>query len=63
VRLHQGNIHLSVFKNKNFTLSAITTFVIGMALYGLGYMIPVFGISHARNGAKQNMTMPVTIMT
>lgn len=35
-------LDLSVFKNKNFALSSIITFVIGMALYGLGYMIPVF---------------------
>jgi DHA2 family multidrug resistance protein len=35
-------LDLSVFRNKNFTLSSIITFVIGMALYGLGYMIPVF---------------------
>lgn len=35
-------LDLSVFKNKNFALSAMITFVIGMALYGLGYMIPVF---------------------
>lgn len=35
-------LDLSVFKNKNFSLSCIVSFVIGMALYGLGYIIPAF---------------------
>ncbi|ATO19125.1 MFS transporter [Acinetobacter sp. LoGeW2-3] len=35
-------LDLTVFKNKNFSLSCMITFVIGMALYGLGYIIPVF---------------------
>lgn len=35
-------LDLTVFRNKNFSLSCIITFVIGMALYGLGYIIPVF---------------------
>ncbi|EHU2376667.1 DHA2 family efflux MFS transporter permease subunit [Acinetobacter baumannii] len=54
-------LDLSVFKNKNFTLSAITTFVIGMALYGLGYMIPVFlGQVREMNSSQIGHVMMVT---
>ena len=54
-------LDLSVFKNKNFTLSSITTFVIGMALYGLGYMIPVFlGQVREMNSSQIGHIMMVT---
>ncbi|MDM1021824.1 DHA2 family efflux MFS transporter permease subunit [Acinetobacter sp. VNK23] len=54
-------LDLSVFKNKNFTLSAIITFVIGMALYGLGYMIPVFlGQVREMNSSQIGHIMMVT---
>lgn len=54
-------LDLSVFKNKNFTLSAIITFVIGMALYGLGYMIPVFlGQVREMNSSQIGNIMMVT---
>lgn len=54
-------LDLSVFKNKNFTLSSIITFVIGMALYGLGYMIPVFlGQVREMNSSQIGHIMMVT---
>ena len=54
-------LDLTVFKNKNFTLSSIITFVIGMALYGLGYMIPVFlGQVRDMNSAQIGHIMMVT---
>lgn len=54
-------LDLTVFKNKNFTLSALVTFVIGMALYGLGYMIPVFlGQVRGMNSAQIGHIMMVT---
>ncbi|WP_407060939.1 DHA2 family efflux MFS transporter permease subunit [Acinetobacter dispersus] len=54
-------LDLNVFKNKNFTLSAIITFVIGMALYGLGYMIPVFlGQVREMNSSQIGHIMMVT---
>lgn len=54
-------LDLSVFKNKNFTLSCMITFVIGMALYGLGYMIPVFlGQVREMNSSQIGHIMMVT---
>ena len=54
-------LDLSVFKNKNFSLSAIISFVIGMALYGLGYMIPVFlGQVREMNSSQIGHIMMVT---
>lgn len=54
-------LDLTVFKNKNFCLSALVTFVIGMALYGLGYMIPVFlGQVRDMNSAQIGHIMMVT---
>lgn len=35
-------VDLSVFKNRNFALSSMMTFVLGMALYGMVYIVPVF---------------------
>nr|WP_174507071.1 DHA2 family efflux MFS transporter permease subunit [Acinetobacter sp. Marseille-Q1620] len=53
-------LDLSVFKNRNFVLSSIITFVIGMALYGLGYMIPVFlGQVRALNSSQIGQIMMV----
>ncbi|WP_374296746.1 DHA2 family efflux MFS transporter permease subunit [Acinetobacter sp.] len=54
-------LDLSVFQNKNFSLSCIVTFVIGMALYGLGYMIPVFlGQVRELNSSQIGHIMMVT---
>lgn len=54
-------LDLSVFKNRNFTLSSMITFVIGMALYGLGYMIPVFlGQVREMNSSQIGHIMMVT---
>lgn len=54
-------LDLSVFKNKNFSLSSIISFVIGMALYGLGYMIPVFlGQVREMNSSQIGHIMMVT---
>ncbi len=54
-------LDLSVFRNKNFSLSCVVSFVIGMALYGLGYMIPVF-LGHVRdlNSSQIGHIMMVT---
>ncbi len=35
-------VDLTVFKNRNFALSSMMTFVLGMALYGMVYIVPVF---------------------
>ena len=35
-------IDLSVFKDRNFAISSLMTFVVGMALYGMVYLTPVF---------------------
>lgn len=54
-------IDLRIFANRNFTLSAMITFVIGMALYGLGYMIPVFlGQVRDMNSSQIGHVMMVT---
>lgn len=54
-------IDLRIFANRNFALSAIITFVIGMALYGLGYMIPVFlGQVREMNSSQIGHIMMVT---
>jgi DHA2 family multidrug resistance protein len=38
----QPIIDLTVFSNRNFSLSSMMTFVLGMALYGMVYIVPVF---------------------
>lgn len=54
-------IDLTIFKNRNFALSAVITFVVGMALYGLGYMIPVFlGQVREMNSSQIGHIMMVT---
>lgn len=54
-------VDLRIFANRNFALSAIVTFVIGMALYGLGYMIPVFlGQVREMNSSQIGHIMMVT---
>lgn len=35
-------VDLSVYKNRNFTVSSLMTFVLGVALYGMVYLVPVF---------------------
>lgn len=35
-------VDLSVFKNANFSISSVMTFVLGIALYGMVYLVPVF---------------------
>ncbi|XID75961.1 DHA2 family efflux MFS transporter permease subunit [Alkanindiges sp. WGS2144] len=35
-------VDLSVFGNRNFALSSMMTFVLGIALYGMVYIVPVF---------------------
>lgn len=40
--VRQPIVDLSVFNNRNFSLSSMMTFVLGMALYGMVYIVPVF---------------------
>lgn len=35
-------VDLSIYKNRNFTVSSLMTFVLGVALYGMVYLVPVF---------------------
>lgn len=35
-------VDLKVFRNANFSISSVMTFVLGMALYGMVYIVPVF---------------------
>ena len=35
-------IHLSVFKNRNFTVGCITGFILGIGLFGVVYVMPLF---------------------
>ena len=35
-------INLRIFSNRNFSISAIMTFVLGIGLYGMVYIVPVF---------------------
>lgn len=35
-------INLRIFSNRNFSLSAMMTFVLGIGLYGMVYIVPVF---------------------
>lgn len=40
--VQQPIVDLTVFSNRNFSLSSMMTFVLGMALYGMVYIVPVF---------------------
>ena len=35
-------INLRIFSNRNFSISSVMTFVLGIALYGMVYIVPVF---------------------
>ncbi len=35
-------VDLSVYRNRNFSVSSLMTFVLGIALYGMVYLVPVF---------------------
>ncbi|MDR9778357.1 MFS transporter, partial [Rhizobium hidalgonense] len=35
-------INLRIFYNRNFSISSVMTFVLGIALYGMVYIVPVF---------------------
>jgi MFS transporter, DHA2 family, multidrug resistance protein len=39
---HQPIVDLRAFKNRNFTLGAFYTFVVGTGMYGTTYLIPLF---------------------
>lgn len=64
-------LHLSSFKNRNFTLGCITGFVLGIGLFGVVYIMPLFlyrvagmdtlqiGVVMIVTGASQFMIAPI----
>ena len=64
-------IHLTAFKNRNFTVGCITGFILGIGLFGVVYIMPLFlyriagmdtlqiGIVMIVTGASQLMIAPI----